>query len=128
MPVIGYQTDEMPAFYTRHSGFPLSYGSQTTEELAAILKAQWSLGLKGGAVIANPIPQEHALDKDFIDDIIEQAMAEAKANGINGKDVTPFLLGKVKELTEGKSLVANIELVKHNAKVGAELAASHGAL
>ena len=128
VPVIGYQTDEMPAFYTRHSGFPLSYGSQSTEELAAILKAQWSLGLKGGAVIANPIPQEHALDKDFIDGIIEQAMAEAKANGINGKEVTPFLLGKVKELTEGKSLVANIELVKHNAKVGADLAASYVAL
>lgn len=128
VPVIGYQTDEMPAFYTRYSGFPLSYGSQSTEELAAILKAQWSLGLKGGAVIANPIPEEHALDKSFIDGIIEQAMAEAKANGINGKEVTPFLLGKVKELTEGKSLVANIELVKHNAKVGAELAASYGAL
>ncbi len=128
VPVIGYQTDEMPAFYTRYSGFPLSYGSQSTEELAAILKAQWSLGLKGGAVIANPIPEEHALDKSFIDGIIEQAMAEAKANGINGKEVTPFLLGKVKELTEGKSLVANIELVKHNAKVGAELAASFNAL
>ncbi|MBU9675005.1 pseudouridine-5'-phosphate glycosidase [Planococcus sp. CP5-4] len=128
VPVIGYQTDEMPAFYTRHSGFPLNSGSQSTEELAAILKAQWSLGLKGGAVIANPIPQEYALDKDFIDGIIEQAMADAKANGINGKDVTPFLLGKVKELTEGKSLVANIELVKYNAKVGAELAVSYNAL
>ena len=84
--------------------------------------------MNGGAVIANPIPQEHALEKSFIDSIIEQAMAEANANGINGKDVTPFLLGKIKELTEGESLVANIELVKHNAKVGAELAASYNAL
>ena len=128
VPVIGYQTEEMPAFYTRHSGFPLSCGSESIDELASILKAQWSLGLNGGAVIANPIPQEHALEKSFIDNIIEQAMAEANANGINGKDVTPFLLGKIKELTEGESLVANIELVKHNAKVGAELAASYNAL
>ena len=128
VPVIGYQTDEMPAFYTRNSGFPLSYGSESTEELARILKAQWTLGLKGGAVIANPIPAEHALDKAFIDGIIERAMNEAQANGISGKEVTPFLLGKVKELTEGKSLVANIELVKHNAKVGAQLAAAYQAL
>lgn len=128
VPVIGYQTDVMPAFYTRSSGFDLTFRSDGAAELAQVLKAKWDLGIKGGAVIANPIPAEHALEESFINGIIAQAMAEAKENGISGKEVTPFLLGKVKELTEGKSLVANIELVKHNAKVGAELAAAYNQL
>lgn len=128
VPVIGYQTDVMPAFYTRSSGFELTFRSDDADELAQVLKAKWDLGIKGGAVIANPIPAEHALEESFINGIIAQAMAEAKENGISGKEVTPFLLGKVKELTEGKSLVANIELVKHNAKVGAELAVAYNKL
>src|SRR5699024_3241260 len=118
VPVIGYQTDDMPAFYTRSSGFDLTFRSDDAAELAEVLKAKWDLGITGGAVIANPIPAEHALEDSFINGIITQAMTEANENGISGKEVTPFLLGKVKELTEGKSLVANIELVKHNAKVG----------
>lgn len=128
VPVIGYQTDEMPAFYTRSSGFDLTFRSDDASQLAQVLKAKWDLGIKGGAVIANPIPAEHALEDSFINDIITQAMTEAKDNGISGKEVTPFLLGKVKDLTEGKSLVANIELVKHNAKVGAQLAAAYNEL
>ncbi|MBT2572274.1 pseudouridine-5'-phosphate glycosidase [Planococcus sp. ISL-110] len=128
VPVIGFQTDEMPAFYTRSSGFSLTFRSDDATQLAQVLKAKWDLGIKGGAVIANPIPAEHALEESFINGIIAQAMAEATENGISGKEVTPFLLGKVKELTEGKSLVANIELVKHNAKVGAELAAAYNQL
>lgn len=128
VPVIGFQTDEMPAFYTRSSGFDLTFRSDDSVELAKVLKAKWDLGIKGGAVIANPIPAEHALDESFINGIIAQAMAEANSNGISGKEVTPFLLGKVKELTEGKSLVANIELVKHNAKVGAQLAVAYNQL
>lgn len=128
VPVIGYQTDEMPAFYTRSSGFDLTFRSDDAAELAEVLKAKWDLGITGGAVIANPIPAEHALEESFINGIIAQAMTEADENGISGKEVTPFLLGKVKELTEGKSLVANIELVKHNAKVGAELAAAYNRL
>lgn len=128
VPVIGFQTDNMPAFYTRSSGFDLTFRSDNAAELAQVLKAKWDLGIKGGAVIANPIPAEHALEESFINDIIAQAMAEANNNGISGKEVTPFLLGKVKELTEGKSLVANIELVKHNAKVGAELAVAYNKL
>ncbi|MDQ0430578.1 pseudouridine-5'-phosphate glycosidase [Planomicrobium stackebrandtii] len=128
VPVIGFQTDEMPAFYTRSSGFDLTFRSDDSAELAKVLKAKWDLGIKGGAVIANPIPAEHALEESFINGIIAQAMAEANDNGISGKEVTPFLLGKVKELTEGKSLVANIELVKHNAKVGAQLAAAYNQL
>ena len=128
VPVIGYQTDDMPAFYTRSSGFDLTFRSDDAAELAQVLKAKWDLGITGGAVIANPIPAEHALEDSFINGIIAQAMAEANENGISGKEVTPFLLGKVKELTEGKSLVANIELVKHNAKVGAELAVAYNKL
>lgn len=128
VPVIGYQTDVMPAFYTRSSKFDLTFRTDDTNELAKVLKAKWDLGINGGAVIANPIPAEHALEEAFINDIIAQAMKEANENGIVGKDVTPFLLGKVKELTEGTSLVANIELVKHNAKVGAELAVAYNKL
>lgn len=122
VPVIGYQTDKMPAFYTRESDFDLSFRAEDITTMASVLKAQWDLGLNGGAVIANPIPAEHALEASFINGIINQAMEEAAAQGISGKEVTPFLLGKVKELTGGSSLVANIELVKHNAKVGAQLA------
>ncbi|MGB6407948.1 MAG: pseudouridine-5'-phosphate glycosidase [Planococcus donghaensis] len=128
VPVIGYQTDVMPAFYTRSSNFELTYRTENADELAKVLKAKWDLGIDGGAVIANPIPAEHALEESFINGIIDQAMTEANDNGISGKEVTPFLLGKVKELTEGKSLVANIELVKHNAKVGAELAVAYNKL
>ncbi|ANU11709.1 hypothetical protein A1A1_10616 [Planococcus antarcticus DSM 14505] len=128
VPVIGFQTDDMPAFYTRSSGFDLTFRSDNAVELAQVLKAKWDLGIKGGVVIANPIPAEHALEESFINGIIALAMAEANENGISGKEVTPFLLGKVKELTEGKSLVANIELVKHNAKVGAELAVAYNQL
>lgn len=128
VPVIGYQTDKMPAFYTRSSEFDLTFRTDDVETLANTLKAKWDLGLKGGAVIANPIPEEHALEEAFISGIIEQAMQEAKDNGIAGKEVTPFLLGKVKELTEGTSLVANIELVKYNAQVGAQLAVAYNKL
>lgn len=128
VPVIGYKTDKMPAFYTQASEFDLTFRADDVDTLAKVLKAKWDLGLKGGAVVANPIPAEHALEESFINGIIDQAMIEAKENGIAGKETTPFLLGKVKELTEGTSLVANIELVKHNAEVGAKLAAAYNAL
>ncbi|WP_424237559.1 pseudouridine-5'-phosphate glycosidase [Bhargavaea ginsengi] len=128
VPVVGYGTDELPAFFTRKSGFPLSISTDSAEEVAGMLKAKWDLGLEGGAVIANPIPEEDALDDDFINGIIENALKEAEANGISGKETTPFLLGKVKELTEGKSLVANIALVKHNAKVGTGIAVAYNEL
>ena len=128
VPVIGYQTLHMPAFYTRSSEFELTFRADDVDTLARVLNAQWNLGLSGGAVIANPIPEEHALEESFIGNIIEIAMAEALEKGISGKEVTPFLLGKVKELTEGRSLEANIELVKHNAKIGAQLAAAYNAI
>lgn len=128
VPVIGYKTDKMPAFYTQASEFDLTFRADDVETLAKVLKAKWDLGLKGGAVVANPIPAEHAMEESFINGIIDQAMVEAKENGIVGKETTPFLLGKVKELTEGTSLVANIELVKHNAEVGAKLAVAYNGL
>ncbi|MGE7622383.1 pseudouridine-5'-phosphate glycosidase [Viridibacillus sp. NPDC096237] len=122
VPVIGYETDLVPAFYTRESDFSVNFRADNPETVAEMLRTKWDLGLTGGAVIANPIPEVDAMDHDFITNIIETALLEAKENGINGKQVTPFLLGKVKELTEGKSLVANIALVKYNAVVGSKIA------
>ncbi|SFB13254.1 MULTISPECIES: pseudouridine-5'-phosphate glycosidase [unclassified Bacillus (in: firmicutes)] len=122
VPVVGMETDVLPAFYTRTSPFHVNYKVDSVSEAADLIRTKWELGLKGGVVIANPIPTEDALEESFITEVIENALHEAKIKQITGKKVTPFLLGKVKELTEGKSLVANIALVKHNAKVGAGIA------
>ena len=124
VPVIGYGTDELPAFFTRKTGFDVNFRQDTPAEVAATLRTKWNLNMAGGAVIANPIPEEDALDHDFITNIIHEALKEAEENNIGGKKVTPFLLGKVKELTKGTSLIANIALVKHNAEVGAKIAVS----
>ncbi|WP_433747278.1 pseudouridine-5'-phosphate glycosidase [Falsibacillus pallidus] len=122
VPVVGYETDILPAFYTRTSPFNVNFRVDSAEEMAAMIAAKRDLELNGGVVIANPIPEEDALEESFITSVIETALAEAKQQGIAGKAVTPFLLGKVKELTDGKSLTANIALVKNNAKVGAGIA------
>ncbi|MCJ8342119.1 MAG: pseudouridine-5'-phosphate glycosidase [Cetobacterium sp.] len=122
VPVLGYQTKELPAFYTRESGFNLDAKIDSPEEFAEILKAKWSVGLKGGVVIANPIPEKFAMDYNTIHNAIEEALKEAKENHIKGKESTPFLLAKVKEITKGKSLESNIELVFNNAKLAAEIA------
>ncbi|MDQ1147421.1 pseudouridine-5'-phosphate glycosidase [Bacillus sp. SORGH_AS 510] len=124
VPVIGYQTDILPAFYTRTSPHHVNFRVDSPEEAAALMKAKWNLGLDGGIVIANPIPEAFAMDESVINDVIEVALKEADSKGIQGKEVTPFLLSRVKELTEGSSLEANIALVKHNAKVGALIAAT----
>ncbi|MBU5467285.1 pseudouridine-5'-phosphate glycosidase [Virgibacillus sp. MSJ-26] len=126
VPVIGYETDVLPAFYTRTSEFPVNFRANDVQTVANTLKTKWDLNLNGGAVIANPIPEEHAMPEEEITSIIETALQEAEENNIHGKDVTPFLLGKVVELTEGKSLEANIELVKNNAILGAKLAVQLG--
>ncbi|WHY79562.1 pseudouridine-5'-phosphate glycosidase [Neobacillus sp. WH10] len=128
VPVIGYQTDLLPAFYTRNSEFPVNFRADDVETIASSLKVKWELNLKGGAVIANPIPEEYAMDEKVINGVIEAALKEAEERHISGKEVTPFLLGKVKELTEGKSLDANIALVKNNAIVGAKIAVSFNAM
>lgn len=124
VPVIGYGTDVLPAFYTRTSEYDVNFRADNPETVASTLKAKWDLNLKGGAVIANPILEEHAMDESMITSVIQSALKEAEENNIHGKDTTPFLLAKVKELTEGKSLDANIELVKNNAVVGAKIAVS----
>ena len=123
VPVIGYGTEELPAFYTRKSGFGVDYRVDSPEELAAMFRAQRELDYKGGMLVTNPIPEQYAMDKDVIDAAIEQALAEAKEQGIHGKETTPFLLAKVVELTGGDSLESNIKLVLNNAAVAAETAA-----
>ena len=124
VPVLGYQTEELPAFYTRKSGFSVDYKADTPEEIADILRTKWDLGLKGGALIANPIPEEYSMDADLIARVIEDAVKEAEALGIKGKDTTPFLLAKIKEITGGESLESNIQLVYNNARLAAKIAVS----
>jgi len=122
VPVLGSATDDFPAFYTRTSGFKVDYRVDDIRDLANIINTKWSLGLQGGVVVANPIPKEDELDKAMIDNAIENALREAQEKNIKGKEATPFLLGKLKEITQGKSLEANLALVYNNAKVGARLA------
>ena len=122
VPVVGYKTGEMPAFYTRKSGYKVDYRVDSPEEIALALKAKWDLGLKGGMVIANPIEEKYQMDYDTINKAIDNAVKEAEKKGIKGKESTPFLLAKVKEITGGDSLEANIMLVYNNAALGAEIA------
>ena len=124
VPVIGYGTEELPAFYTRKSGFGVDYRVDSPEELAAIYRAQRELNIEGGMLVTNPIPEEYAMDKAVIDAAIEQALREAKEQGIHGKETTPFLLAKVVELTGGESLESNIQLVLNNARLAARTAAA----
>ena len=124
VPVIGYGTDELPAFYTRKSGFGVDYRVDSPEELAAMFRAQRELNYKGGMLVTNPIPEQYAMDKDVIDKAIEQALAEAKDQHVHGKETTPFLLARVVELTGGDSLESNIKLVLNNATVAAKTAAA----
>ncbi|MFR4988720.1 pseudouridine-5'-phosphate glycosidase, partial [Anaerotruncus colihominis] len=120
--VLGYQTEELPAFFTRKSGFKVDYRMDTPKELAAAFKAKNDLGLRGGMVVANPIPEEYAMDADYISKSIAEAIDEANAKGIKGKDTTPFLLDKLEKITGGSSLKANIQLVYNNAKVATQIA------
>lgn len=122
VPVIGFGTDELPAFYTRSSGFEVDYRIDTAKEIAEALKAKWDLGLQGGVVIANPIPEEAALDQEIISSAIEVALKEAELEGIKGKEITPFLLNKIKEITAGNSLESNIRLVYNNAELAGDIA------
>ncbi len=122
VPVIGYGTDELPAFYTRRSGFGVDYRLDTPAELAAAFHAQREMGLKGGMLVTNPIPEEYSMDHDAIMAAIDQAIAESREQGIHGKETTPFLLARVKDLTGGDSLESNIQLVYNNARVAAQTA------
>ncbi len=122
VPVIGYGTKELPAFYTRRSGFEVDYRMDTPAEIAGAFHAGQVLGLRGGMLVTNPIPEEYAMDHEVINRAIDQAISEAKEQGIHGKATTPFLLAKVKDLTGGDSLDSNIQLVFNNARLAAQVA------
>ena len=123
VPVIGYGTDELPAFYTRKSGFGVDYRIDTPEELAAAFNAKLEMGLKGGMLVTNPIPEEYSMDADVINKAIDEAVEESIKLGIKGKKTTPFLLAKIKDITGGDSLDSNIQLVFNNARLAAKTAA-----
>lgn len=120
--VLGYGTEDFPAFYTRESGYKADYKVDNASVVAKILNDKWSMNLKGGVVIGNPIPREHELNPEFINGAISDALLKAKEQGISGKKVTPFLLDYLKETTKGDSLKSNIELVYNNANVGSKIA------
>jgi pseudouridine-5'-phosphate glycosidase len=128
VPVIAYGQGQFPAFYVRESGFNAPLRLDTPADAAKMMHKKWSLGLKGGAIIGNPIPGEHAMQKEKIDAAINTALKRASDSGISGKDVTPFLLDAIKDITEGSSLTANIELVKNNARLAAEIAVAYAGL
>jgi pseudouridine-5'-phosphate glycosidase len=124
IPVIGFKTGDFPAFYTRRSGFGVDYRLDTPEEIAHLLDTKWKLGLTGGAVIANPVPEEFQMDADLIEKTIQEAVREAEKTGVKGKKITPFLLARIEELTGGKSLETNIRLVLNNAVLAADISRS----
>ena len=122
VPVIGYQTEELPAFYTRKSGFGVDYRLDTPEQVAAAFRAKLDMGLKGGMLVTNPIPEAYSMDPDVINKAIDEAIEEANAQGIKGKQTTPYLLAKIKDITGGDSLASNIRLVYNNAALAAQVA------
>lgn len=122
VPVIGYGTDAFPAFFTRDSGLPVDHRVDTPAQLAAVIHAQRELAMRGGMLVVNPVPQADALHPDEIDAHVEQALADAVRAGVTGKAVTPYLLSRVLELTGGRSLVANIALIRANAALAAQVA------
>ena len=125
VPVIGYGTDRLPAFWSRDSGLAVDARVDTAQDVARIMHAKWSMGLAGGIVVANPIPEAHEIARERIDEAIAQALDDARSQGIGGKDVTPFLLARVNALTGGDSLAANVALVRNNASVAAQIAAAY---
>lgn len=128
VPVIGLKTDDFPAFYCRKSGFGVDYNAPDEETVAKVMKAKWDLGLKGGSVIANPIPKEYELDYDEMEAVIKKALKAAEEEGIHGKATTPFLLAHIKEYTDGVSLASNLQLAYHNAREAAKIAVAYSTL
>ena len=125
VPVLGLRTDELPAFYCRTSGFKLDYNCQDEATVAKIMKAKWDIGLKGGAVVGNPIPEQYAMDPNYMNGIIDKAVAQANAEHIHGKAITPYLLAHIKDMTEGKSFAANLELAYNNAHAASKIAVAY---
>lgn len=122
VPIIGFQTDEFPAFYSRESGLKLDYRVNDEMEIGVIIRTHQELGLKSGLIVANPLAEEFALSSNYVQRLIDKAIVEAKEKGIKGKKLTPYLLGRLNELSQGKCLSANIELIKNNARLGAKIA------
>jgi pseudouridylate synthase len=128
VPVMGYQTLDFPAFYTQKSGFQTEYQFKDACDAAKTIKTKWELGLKGGVIIANPIPEQHQMDQKIIDQAIKEALNQADIQNIKGKDITPFLLSKIAELTGANSLISNVQLIINNAKVGGQIAKQYAEL
>ena len=128
VPVVGYKTSRLPAFFTADSAFAVDYQLDSAAEIALALHSKWALGMEGGMVVANPVPAQFAMPGDVVDAAIEQALKEADEQGVSGKDATPFLLARVNELTGGDSLATNIELVLHNARLASAIAQEFEAL
>ena len=128
VPVLGLRTDELPAFYCRTSGYKLDYNCPDEETVARIMKVKWEVGLKGGAVVGNPIPEQFAMDPVRMNKVIDEAVAQAKAEGIHGKATTPFLLAHIKDMTGGDSLEANLELAYNNAHAASRIAVAYSKL
>jgi pseudouridylate synthase len=126
VPVVGYQTDVMPAFWSRTSDLPIPLRIDSVQEIAAFQKTRDQLGVAGGMLVANPIPAADEIPQDVMQGYIAQAQADLESQGITGKDVTPFLLARLLELTEGASLTSNIALVKNNARLATEIAKALG--
>lgn len=124
VPVIGYRTNDMPAFYTQKSGFRVDYRLDTPADIAKAYAVKKAIGMQGGMLVVNPIPDEYAMDSDYISENINRAVAEAEQLGIHGKETTPYLLDKIQKLTGGRSLEANIQLVYNNARLASEIAKS----
>lgn len=122
VPVLGFGTDYFPAFYCESSGYKVDYNCRDAAEAARIIYTKWDLGLKGGLLIGNPIPHEYALDYDEMDKVICKAIEEADAAGVRGKDITPFLLSRIKDMTEGVSFASNLQLAYNNARVASSIA------
>lgn len=122
VPVVGYNTDQFPAFYCRKSGFGVDYTAKSPAEVAKIARTKWDLGLAGGMLIGNPVPEEYALDFDEMSAVIDRALAAAKEDGVRGKNITPYLLAHIVEYTGGKSLATNIQLACNNARLAAQVA------
>ena len=128
VPVLGLRTDELPAFYCRTSGFKLDYNCPDEETVAKIMHTKWELGLKGGAVVGNPIPEQYALDYDEMEKVIVKAIAMANERGIHGKALTPFLLANIKDMTEGVSFASNLQLAYNNARAASKIAVAYSRL
>ncbi|HWD42392.1 MAG TPA: pseudouridine-5'-phosphate glycosidase [Actinomycetota bacterium] len=128
VPVLAYGTDEFPAFFSRSSGYPAPKRVDSARQVAAVMATKWDLNIAGGLAVVRPIPAEDEIPAEKIDGVIEQAISDMEDRGIHGKEATPFLLGRIVEITGGASLRANIALVKNNARLGAQVATEYAAL